>query len=107
MKSKDVRVVLCTCPPNDASRIAKTLLEEKMVACVNVVAGVRSMYRWKNKVTEDAESLLVIKTPERCYDTMAARLQQIHPYEVPEVLSLDVNNGSDTYISWVNDSVAC
>ncbi|PIE19771.1 MAG: divalent-cation tolerance protein CutA [Proteobacteria bacterium] len=107
MSAKDVRVVLCTCPPSDASRIAKTVLEERLAACVNVVAGVTSLYRWKGQVQEDSESLLVLKTPRSCYPTLEKRLQQLHPYDVPEVLSLSVDAGADSYISWVGEATAC
>ncbi|TNF32309.1 MAG: divalent-cation tolerance protein CutA [Deltaproteobacteria bacterium] len=107
MSSKDVRVVLCTCPADDASRIARTVLEERLVACVNVVSGVKSLYWWNGGVQEDTESLLVLKTPSACYPSLEQRLQEIHPYDVPEVLSLDVAAGAETYISWVADSARC
>ncbi len=107
MSSKNVRVVLCTCPPRDAKRIAKTVLEERLVACVNVVAGVKSLYWWKDEVQEDTESLLVLKTPTSCFDSLERRLQEIHPYEVPEVLSLPVDAGANSYISWVGDATRC
>ncbi len=107
MSSKNVRVVLCTCPPADANRIAKTVLEERLVACVNVVAGVKSLYWWKDKVQEDTESLLVLKTPASCFESLERRLQEIHPYEVPEVLSLPVDAGANSYISWVGSSTRC
>lgn len=107
MSAKDVRVVLCTCPPQDATRIARTVLEEHLVACVNVVPGVKSLYYWKGEVQEGGESLLVLKTPTDCYATLERRLQEIHPYDVPEVLSLDVAAGAETYISWVADNARC
>lgn len=103
----DVRVVLCTCPPGDATRIARTVLEERLVACVNVISGVKSLYWWQGDLQEDGETLLVLKTPASCYDSLERRLQEIHPYDVPEVLSLDVVAGAETYISWVGDSARC
>ena len=105
--STDVRVVLCTCPPADAERIARTVLEERLVSCVNVVSGVKSLYWWKDAIQDDAESMLVIKTPAQCYAKLEARLQEIHPYAVPEVLSLDVVDGSKSYISWVREAASC
>ncbi|PKN55946.1 MAG: divalent-cation tolerance protein CutA [Deltaproteobacteria bacterium HGW-Deltaproteobacteria-14] len=107
MSSKDVRVVLCTCPAADASRIARTVLEERLVACVNVVSGVKSLYWWNGGMQEDTESLLVLKTPSDCYARLERRLQEIHPYDVPEVLSLAVAEGAETYISWVADNARC
>ena len=103
----DLRVVLCTCPPDQAARLARALLEQRLAACVNVIPGVRSMYWWNDEVAEDGESLLVIKTPQSVFATMEARLSEIHPYDVPEILSLSVDEGADTYLSWVRESVAC
>ncbi|MFT7579919.1 MAG: periplasmic divalent cation tolerance protein [Myxococcota bacterium] len=105
--SRKVRVVLVTCPSKDANRIARTVLEERLVACVNVVSGVKSLYWWKDKLQEDKETLLVLKTPANCYASLEQRLTEIHPYDVPEVLSMDVAEGLDTYMSWVGDSARC
>jgi periplasmic divalent cation tolerance protein len=102
-----VRVVLCTCPKDHAERIARTILEERLVACVNVVAGVRSLYWWKDAVQDDEETLLVIKTPVENYAALEERLLAIHPYTVPEVLGLDVVDGSRSYISWVRELALC
>jgi len=107
MSSTDVRVVLCTCPPDHAERIARTVLEERLVACVNVVSGVKSLYWWKDTIQDDTESMLVIKTPAQCYAKLEQRLHEIHPYSVPEVLSLDVIDGSRSYISWVKEAAPC
>ena len=107
MGSDELRVVLCTCPPDAAAHIARRLLEERLVACVNVVSGVRSLYWWKGEVTEGGESLLVIKTPPACYERMEALLVEIHPYDVPEILALAVERGSEAYLSWVAESTAC
>ena len=103
----DVRVVLCTCPPDQATSLARALLEQRLAACVNVVPGVRSMYRWEGKVAEDGESLLVIKTPHSAVASLETALHEIHPYDVPEILSLSVHEGADTYLSWVRESVPC
>jgi len=106
-KGTDLRVVLCTCPPAQATTVARAILEQRLAACVNVVPGVRSLYWWNDTVTEDGESLLVIKTPQSSFADLEARLHEIHPYDVPEVLSLSVDEGADTYLSWVRESVAC
>lgn len=103
----DLRVVLCTCPPEHATIIARSLLEHRLAACVNVVPGVRSLYWWNDEVTEDGESLLVIKTPQSSVASLEARLSEIHPYDVPEILSLSIDEGADRYLNWVRDSVAC
>lgn len=102
-----IRVVLCTCPVDQAERIARTLLEERLVACVNVLGGVKSLYWWKDEVQSDEESLLVIKTPTENYPALEKRLLEIHPYTTPEVLCLEVVDGSRSYISWVRELARC
>ena len=103
----EVRVVLCTCPSDHAERIARTVLEERLVACVNVVSGVKSLYWWKGEIQDDSETMLVIKTPTETYAKLEQRLIEIHPYQVPEVLSLEVVDGSRSYISWVKEAAHC
>jgi periplasmic divalent cation tolerance protein len=106
MPPTPLRVVLCTCPPDAAAQIARVLLEEKLVACVNIVPGVKSLYWWKDAVAEDTEALMVIKTPAHLYDRLEVRLAELHPYEVPEILGLDAEHGAEPYVSWVLDSTA-
>jgi periplasmic divalent cation tolerance protein len=103
----DLRVVLCTCPPDHATIVARSLLEQRLAACVNVIPGVRSLYWWNDEVAEDGESLLVIKTAQSAFARLEARLSEIHPYDVPEILSLSVDAGADTYLNWLRKSVAC
>jgi len=103
----DIRVVLCTCPADHAERIARVILEERLVACVNVVSGVKSLYWWKDQIQSDTETMLVIKTPSANFAKLEARLTEIHPYAVPEVLSLEVVDGSRSYISWVREAATC
>ena len=107
MAETEIRVVLCTCPADHAERIARALLEERLVACVNILSGVRSLYWWKDAIASDAESMLVIKTPAPRYPALEARLHELHPYDVPEVLSLDVVDGSRSYMAWVREAALC
>ena len=100
--NSDLRVVFVTAPEAAVGRqIAHSLVESHLAACVNLVPGVTSIYRWQDEIQEDSEVLLVIKTREsRCAD-LAERVAQLHPYDVPEVLTLPVNGGSETYLSWL------
>lgn len=102
MSDPEARVVLLTAPDAEvAGRIARALVEERLAACVNVVPGVRSVYRWEGAVQDDAEQLLVAKTrADRC-GALAARVEALHPYELPEVLVLPVSGGSQRYLDWV------
>jgi periplasmic divalent cation tolerance protein len=99
----EVRVLLSTCPPADAERLAAFLVERGLAACVNIVPGVTSVYRWEGKVTRDAESLLVIKCPKHRVDEVTKALVEEHPYDVPEVIALKVKGGHAPYLSWVAD----
>jgi len=97
-----VRVVLVTAPDLAcAERLARTLVEEKLAACVNVVPGVRSFYRWEGTVQDDTELLLVAKTQAGRGSALAARVKELHPYDLPEVLELPAVGGSDAYLDWV------
>ena len=98
----DVRVVLVTAPdPGTAAALARTLVEERLAACANLVPGVRSIYRWEGEVQDDAEVLLVLKTRAARCDALAARVRDLHPYDLPEVVVLPVGGGSRGYLEWV------
>ena len=97
-----VRVVLITAPNEAcAELLARTLVEEKLAACVSVVPGVRSFYRWEGAVQDDAELLLVAKTRSERGPALAARVKELHPYDLPEILELPAVAGSDASLDWV------
>jgi len=100
--SPELRVVLTTVPDAEVgARLARTLIEEKLAACVNLVPGVRSFYRWQGRLEDAGEVLLLVKTrADRCA-ALAARIQALHPYELPEVLELAAVGGSAAYLDWV------
>jgi periplasmic divalent cation tolerance protein len=105
MNPKDFMVLFSTCPDADtAATIAQTLVEERFVACVNVLPGVRSIYRWNEAIEEATEVLLVIKTTAALAAAARARLVALHPYETPEAVALGVVDGHDAYLRWVLDS---
>jgi periplasmic divalent cation tolerance protein len=100
-EAPQVRVVLCTCPPDAADGIAGALIEARLAACVNALPGIVSTYRWEGAVTRDEESLLLIKTTQDRLGALADRIREIHPYEVPEVIAVPVTGGLAPYIEWV------
>ena len=103
----EVRVVLVTAPDSEcAERLARALVEERLAACVNLVPGIRSFYRWEGRVQDDAEWLLVVKTRAACGAALAARVKELHPYELPEVLELPAAGGSEAYLDWVRTETA-
>lgn len=89
----------------DAERIAHALVERRLAACVNVVAGVRSVYRWKGRVEEDEERLLVIKTRRDRFEALKEALVALHPYELPEAIVLAIEAGHAPYLGWLDESV--
>lgn len=101
------RVCLVTCPDAEVAKtLARQLLAERLVACVNIVPGVTSLYRWEGEVQEDTEVLLIIKTTEARLGLLKERLPQLHPYSVPELLALPVGDGLPAYLNWVAESVS-
>lgn len=98
-----MRVVLCNCPPEAAPGLARALVERRLAACVNIVPGVRSIYRWKGEVVEDSESTLLVKTAADAVEALRAALIELHPYQVPEVVVLDVDSNAShaPYVDWV------
>lgn len=99
-----IAVVLSTCPPGDAEALAASLVEGRHAACVNIVPGVTSLYRWQGAVERSPECLLVIKCPRDAVERLIAALKAAHPYEVPEALALDVIAGHPPYAAWVLES---
>ncbi len=99
-------VCLVTTPPGHARAIAAALVERELVACVNIVAAVQSVYRWKGAVEQDEESLLVIKTTSDAIAALDDALAELHPYETFELVALDVAGGSQDYLDWIGRSVA-
>lgn len=102
----DVVVCLSTASSSEeAAKIGRALVEEELAACVNLVTGVRSIYRWKGKIEDGAEVLLVIKTRRAKIDALLARLKALHSYTVPELVAMDVVAGNPDYLAWVAECV--
>jgi periplasmic divalent cation tolerance protein len=100
-------LVLSTCPDAEtASGIARTLVDERLAACVNRVPGVTSTFRWQGSVRDDTEILLVIKTTRERFDALRARLVALHPYAVPEVVALEIADGHPPYLDWLRGETA-
>jgi periplasmic divalent cation tolerance protein len=90
----------------DAERIARSLVERRLAACVNVVPGVVSIYRWKGGICRDEERLLVIKTRLERLPALREALVALHPYDVPELVALAVEAGHEPYLAWLDESVS-
>ncbi|BDU18039.1 divalent-cation tolerance protein CutA [Lysobacter auxotrophicus] len=97
-----VRLVLSTCPDAPtAEALAAALVDERLAACVNVLPGIRSIYRWQGAVERGEEILLLIKTTADRQDALVARLATLHPYELPEALAVEAVGGLAAYLDWV------
>ncbi|HWV56795.1 MAG TPA: divalent-cation tolerance protein CutA [Longimicrobiales bacterium] len=107
MAGTGVQIALMTAPDAaTAERIVRTLLDERLIACGNILPGVTSLYRWEGAVQRDAEVLVIMKTTEQAAAVLLERAPSLHPYDVPELLLLPVGNGHDAYLDWVFDSVS-
>jgi periplasmic divalent cation tolerance protein len=108
----DKIVVLSTCSSaEEAQRLARALVEKRLAACVGLIPGVRSVYHWRNELGEDAiaeeeELLLVIKTSRPLFEDLRSEIERLHSYEVPEVLALQVVDGSERYLAWLDRELA-
>jgi periplasmic divalent cation tolerance protein len=99
----DKIVVLTTCETEEqAATLARKLIEERVAACVNILPGVRSVYRWKGAVEDASEVMLLIKSRRDMFAALRAVIEKSHTYEVPEVIALPVVEGSESYLSWLD-----
>ncbi len=97
-------VVLITAPVGRSSDLAQFLIRKKLAACVNIIPKVRSVYRWKGKIEKSSESLLITKTQKRRWARLRAEVRRVHPYTVPEIISLPITAGHKDYLHWVIES---
>jgi periplasmic divalent cation tolerance protein len=104
--SADLQIVLCTTPDREtAEMIASTLVAEQLAACVNILPGVTSFYRWEGAVEQNEELLLIIKTSQSVWPMLVAQIQALHPYELPEIVAVPITTGEAEYIQWLENSI--
>jgi len=97
-------VVLCTAPsPETGAELGRGLVEQQLAACVNVIPGLRSIYRWQGETKDEAEVQLLIKTRRSRFEALSAFLRQHHPYTEPEIIALPIVEGSASYLGWVSE----
>ena len=104
--SQELVVFVTSSDTGEAARLADTLVSEQLAACVNVVPGIESVYRWEGKITRDIETLLIIKTTDARYAELERRVKELHSYTTPEVVALRIERGSEQYLSWLRASTA-
>lgn len=100
-------MVLVTGPDRETlAALGRTVVEERLAACANVLGGVTSVYRWQGEVVEEGEAMALLKTTEARLDALRERVRELHPYDTPEFVALRVTSGSADYLSWIDQAVS-
>jgi periplasmic divalent cation tolerance protein len=101
----DPIIVLVTCgSEEEALKIANALVESRLAACVNLVAPIRSIYRWEERIWDEKEWLLIIKTQKDRFEDLEKKVKSLHSYSVPEIVSLPIGEGSSSYLNWIREN---
>ncbi len=101
-----MRILFCTCPKESAAELAKKLVQQRLVACVNRIPGVESTYWWEGEIQVDSEDLLILKTSQERLPALLEALPNLHPYDVPEILAWKVSESHAPYQAWVRDQTS-
>lgn len=97
-------VVFITAPTEDeAVKIGKTLVEEKLAGCVNIIKGIRSIYSWQGKVEDEPEILIIVKTKKELFHELEKKVKSLHSYTVPEIIGIKIDRGYEGYLNWLNE----
>jgi periplasmic divalent cation tolerance protein len=100
----DYIIVMVTAPEKEAPSLARTLVEERLVACVNLVPGLRSLYWWQGKMEDEPEVLCIMKTRGALFDALRDRVRELHSYTVPEIIALPIIRGNEPYLEWIREN---
>lgn len=103
-KESYIVVFVTTTTEDNAATIGRALVEERLAACANLIGPIRSIYRWQDVVEDGAELLLMIKTRASLFPELETRIKELHPYEVPEIVAVNIEQGSTEYLDWLDDS---
>ncbi len=101
--SNHIVIYITTCSVNEAKKIGQTLVEEKLVACSNIISPIRSIYSWQGKICDDKEALMMLKTKQELFKQIVIRVEELHSYDVPEIIAIPIIDGSSKYLSWINE----
>ncbi len=92
----------------EAAELGRSVVEEELAACCNILPGIRSIYRWEGKVSDESEVLCIMKTRAGLFDKLKARLEELHSYEVPEIIGINIDAGLSRYLKWIDEStISC
>lgn len=101
--SNYIVIYITTSSVNEAKKIGRALVEEKLAACSNIISPIRSIYRWQGKICDDKEALMILKTKKKLFKQIVATVEELHSYDVPEIIALPIIEGSDKYLSWLKE----
>lgn len=99
--------ILCLVTIDDldkAAYIARTVVEKKLAACVNILPQIRSVYSWKGEICDEPERLMIVKTTDRLFEQLQTEIKKLHPYDVPEIISLNIDRGLPDYLQWIDET---
>lgn len=106
MQDSELIIIYSACPSQQiAMDLASTLVEKKLVACVNIIPAVKSVYIWQGQTKNHEEALLIMKTQRDRFNAISEYINKEHPYELPEVVAVSISDGSPPYLSWINEAV--
>ena len=103
-ENKHLVVLVTVSSADEAADLARTLVEERLAACGNIVERIRSIYRWEGKIEDEGEALLVLKTRAGCFEALKRRIIELHSYDVPEVIALELAHGHKPYLDWIDSN---
>ncbi len=103
----DYNIILCTTSAKEeAEIISKQLVKKRLAACVSILEGLTSIFEWESQVCTENECLMIIKSTKVLFDNVKETITSLHSYDVPEIISIDIENGLETYLSWINKNTA-
>ncbi len=102
MANKYIIAITTTGSREEAEKIAAELVESRLAACVNIISDVLSVYKWKGQIARDREWLLIIKTRQELFDQLKAKIRELHSYQLPEAIAIELAAGDSSYLSWID-----
>lgn len=101
--SEEIVILITTPHEDEALKIARSLVEARLAACVNIIKDIRSIYSWQGKIEDDSEVLLIVKTRKELFESLSEKVKELHSYSVPEIIALPIISGSEDYLKWINE----
>lgn len=106
INSEEIVVYITAPGEEEAARIAQSLVESRLAACINIVKNIRSIYAWQGNIEDDTEILMIVKSRAGLFNLLEAKVKQLHSYDVPEIIALPIVTGSEDYLKWLNESTS-